>query len=355
MRRLSRRRVLGSVVGAVGTVAGCVGGPAGDADGEKNERGPPTTDRTLPEAHTTAGLEDNILSGGPGKDGIPSIDDPVFNPVDAPPSALDGDDPVFGVELNGDARAYPQSILVWHEVVNDTIGDESVAVTYCPLTGTAQGFFRGSVEFGVSGQLLNSNLVMYDRATDGYWSQVLARGVTGPHEGEYLEEFPVTWTTWDRWRSTHRDTMVLTEETGFARDYGRDPYGSYNPTDGYYADENTLFPPLTTDDSLHPKAVVIGARTEDGAVAVPKEELRERDVVEGSVGSVPYVSVYDADLDTGYVYRNPDPVEVSVRGGDIVVDGESYAPDALPLDRRLGFDAMWFAWYGFYPSTVVHP
>ena len=384
MRRTTRRYFLG-VSGATGIIglAGCIGDTNGseaesgngadddvaaddgdDREASADERmeldesgdGPPIADRTLPEDYETDELEGEALSGGPPPDGIPSIDEPEFASADDPPAQLDDGDPVFGVEMNGEAKAYPQYVLVWHEIVNDVVGGESVAVTYCPLTGTAQGFYRGDVEFGVSGQLINSNLVMFDRETESWWPQMLAWGITEPHEGDYLGEFQVVWTTWERWRETHPDTEVLTDETGFVRDYGADPYGAYNPPAGYYSNDNTLFAPLTTDDDdrFHLKDVVIGARNQDGALAVPKEALSEQGTIEGTVDDVPYATVYDPELDTGYVYRNPDDVSIEYDDGVATVDGEEFEPDSVPLEREIGYDAMWFAWYGYYPSTEVH-
>lgn len=163
------------------------------------------------------------------------------------------------------------------------------------------------------------------------------------------------WTTWDRWREQYPETVVLTEDTGHIRNYGDDPYhGGYNPLSGYYETESTLFIPLTTDDQFPTKEVIIGTRNADGAMAVPKTTLRERLIVEGAMSETPYVTVYGGTLDTGYVYQNPDDRSVEPDDGTVVVDGESYEPDSLPLEREIGFDAMWFAWYGYYPSTVVH-
>lgn len=365
MERSTRRRFVTAAGAGAVMLAGCLtdlrdAGPTGaepGGDGPSNTSagdGPPTADRSLPEEYTIEELNDSMRSGGPGKDGIPAIDDPQFTAADDPPSNLADGDPVFGVALNGEAKAYLQSIVVWHEIVNDVVGGESVAVTYCPLTGTAQGFYRGPVEFGVSGRLINTNLVMYDRGTDTWWPQMLARGITGPLTGEYLEEFQVVWTTWGHWRATHPETVVLTEETGYARDYARDPYGSYNPPKGYYAGDNTLFPPLTSDDRFDPKTVVIGARNGDGSLAVPKAALREQTIIEGQLDGTAYVTVHDPELDTGYVYRNPDERKVADARDGIEVDGEVFVPDSLPLDRQIAYDSMWMAWAGYYPSTVVH-
>ena len=376
MQRPSRRNVLGSMsLAAVTAVAGCLddgssGSPsATESASGQSERasceparpagttddGVPVADRSLPQEYGFETLLEESLDGGPGPDGIPSIDDPVFAPADDPPENLADGDPVFGVVLDGEAKAYPQYVLVWHEIGNDVVGDESVAVTYCPLTGTAQGFYRGDVTFGVSGRLINSNLVMFDRETGSWWPQMLAQGIDGDHEGDVLGEFQLTWSSWGQWRDRHPGTVVLTEETGYVRDYGSDPYGGYNPTSGYYSvdDEDTLFPPLATDDRFAPKEVVVGVRTEDGAAAVPTDRLRESGLLEWSMGDEPYVAVYDPGLEAGHVYRNPDGLELEADDGAVVVDGEGYRPDDLPLECAIGVDAMWFAWYGYYPSTEV--
>jgi len=311
----------------------------------------PTADRPLYVHYDREMLRGNVLSGGPPKDGIPSIDEPQFQPADDADLA-DGA-PVFGLVRNGVVRAYPQYILVHHEIVNDVVGGENVAVTYCPLTGTAQGFERGSVEFGVSGKLLNSNLVMYDRHGDSRWPQMLATAISGPMAGATLREFQLLWTTWGRWRRAHPDTAILTEDTGYVRRYGNDPYGEYNPPRGYYANDRTLFAPLERDDRASPKTVVIGARTEDGAIAFDKQALLDAAVQTGSIDDAAFVAVADPTLQTGYVYANPEgkPVE-SAGDGRYTVEGDTVAASNLPLDRVLAFDAMWFAWAGYYPETT---
>lgn len=370
MRPATRRAYL-SAIGTV-AIAGCLGSapaeePTAEAETDSSasdgddvattggQTGPPTADRTLPLPDTTSSLADGIVSGGVAQDGIPSIDDPQF--IDAPDAEtwLDDGEPVFGVDVHGEVKAYPQRVLVWHEVVNDVIGGENLAVTYCPLTGTAQGFERGPTEFGVSGRLLNSNLIMYDRASESYWPQMLATAVRGEHEGEVLREFPVTWTTWERWSDTHPETTVLSDETGYARDYADDPYGSYDPTAGFYADDSLIFSPYAPVDEsvLHPKEVVLGARSADGAIAVHKESLASAGVLEGAVDGVPYVAVYDPELDTGYVYRDPNDVGLTYHDGRVTVDGESHRPSGLPLERVLRYDAFWFAWAGYYPETEL--
>ena len=357
MNRLTRRTYLVSL-GAV-AVAGCIGrsdestdGSGRDADSDPDS--PPLADRELPLPDDTATLADSIVSGGVSQDGIPSIDDPQFLEAEEA-DALEAGEPVFGVEIEGGARAYPQHVLVWHEIVNDEVGGEPVAVTYCPLTGTVQGFARGETEFGVSGSLLNSNLVMYDRGSESYWPQMLATAIRGELEGEVLREFPVTWTSWERWREAHPDTTVLSDNTGYARDYEDDPYGSYDPPEGHYADDSLPFAPYSSvdEDWFHLKDVVLGARSEDGSVAVEKESLAEAGRLDGSVGDVPYVAVYDPDLETGYVYRNPEGEDVEYDDGTVTVGGDSHEPDDLPFEGVLRYDAFWFAWAGYYPDTEV--
>lgn len=220
------------------------------------------------------------MHGGPGKDGIPSVDRPRFGSAAAAERFLEDDDRVIGLYLNGQARAYPQRILVWHEIVNDSVGDHAVAVTYCPLTGTAIGFDRGGTEFGVSGKLVNSNLVMYDRATDTEYPQILAAGIDGELTGRGLEEVRLIWTTWERWKARHPDTEVLTRQTGALRNYHRDPYGSYSPLGGFYEpDSRTIFPVLSEDRSYPPKHEVLGFRDRHEAVAIEPTTLRAAGVL----------------------------------------------------------------------------
>ncbi len=305
--RVTRRRVVAGGAGLATSLAGCLGLRSGGGGGSSGNTeaattgsgrgrtatpttdatatsprasGPPTADHALPVSYEFARLGDEVRSGGPGKDGIPAVDDPRFESREAAADRLAEGDVVFGVVHDGVAKAYPQYVLVWHEIVNDRLGDQPVSVTYCPLTGTAMGFDRGGTTFGVSGRLLNSNLVMYDRATDSRWPQMLGTAISGAYEGESLNEFRLVWTTWGEWSRAHPDTLVLTEDTGFARRYGSDPYGQYNPVHGYYARESTLFPPLSSDGRRHPKDVVLGVRTASGGpAAFAKEALRERSVL----------------------------------------------------------------------------
>lgn len=313
--------------------------------------GLPTRDPTLMPLEADRYVDD-MRSGGPGKDGIPSVDEPVLWSAAEADEFLDGGDRVIGVYRNGEAKAYPQRVLVWHEIVNDDVGGESVSITYCPLTGTALGFLRGDTELGVSGRLVNSNLVMYDRATDSFWPQILGAAINGPQQGEGLEEFRVVWTTWDQWKDRYPDTRVMSTDTGYMRNYRDDPYGSYNPVGGYYEPRSDrLFPVQNEDDRYPPKQEIFGFRTADGAVAVDRGHLADSGGLVVEQGDHEYLVLHDAGLDTAWVFRGDEDVEVP--------DGVTYGrggPEHGDLDELEpvnGFEAMWFAWAAFFPETRV--
>lgn len=312
---------------------------------------------------------DDAVSGGPPKDGIPAIDKPKFTSAEEADKWLDDNDIVFGVVQNGIVKAYPQPVLVWHEIVNDEFDGKKVSVTYCPLTGTVIGFNRvlddTETTFGVSGKLINNNVIMYDRLTDSYWPQVLGAAVKGPLFGSRLEEFPVIWTTWGLWKEKYPDTLVLSKETGYIRNYNRDPYGDYNPIGGYYVREATIFSNMAEDDRFPPKTVVVGARSDGEAFAVVKDVIRQEKVINTNLGEIPIVIFYDEELDTVRFFNsliNENSVTFM-----LLEDGTIHDPSGLEwnvegLNKETGeqleqinaFDAMWFAWFAFYPNTEVY-
>ncbi|QIT56091.1 DUF3179 domain-containing protein [Aquisalimonas sp. 2447] len=311
----------------------------------------PVTDPILmplePSAYT-----DDMRSGGPGMDGIPSIDEPAFWSADRGDEYLEPEDRVIGVYRNGEARAYPQRILVWHEIVNDTIGGDNVAVTYCPLTGTALGFKRGEKELGVSGRLVNSNLIMFDRDTESFWPQILGAAINGEHEGHGLEEFRVIWTTWKQWRERHPETEVLTTDTGYVRNYRHDPYGNYNPLSGYYEPESDRIFPVQNENERYPqKHEVFGFRTSAGAVAVDTDHLADEGALTLEHGDHHYLVLHDEGLGTAWVFRGDETVAApqDVTFGPA---GPEHG-DLDDLEPVNGFEAMWFAWAAFYPDTRV--
>lgn len=193
---------------------------------------------------------------------------------------------------------------------------------------------------------------MYERDTDTWFPQVLAIGIRGPHRGQALVERPVVWTTWQRWRAAYPDTEVLSTDTGFARNYHRDPYGAYNPPSGYYEpDSSTMFPLMHDDRRFPPKSDLIGARTRDAAVAFRLGSLRAAGRLELEANGEVFTALYDKILDTGYVFRGRTDADVQIEGAgpyDVSWSGD----DALePVNT---FQAMWFAWAAFYPETAVH-
>ncbi len=313
-----------------------------------------SSDGGLPFAETPYVLGDDLAayvafmrSGGPPPDGIPSIDDPDFIP--ASQARLDPDDIVIGFAHGGQARAYPQRILVHHEIVNDRVGGLNVAVTYCPLTATAQGFKRGDTTLGVSGQLLNSNVVVFDRESGSYFSQINATGLTGQHRGQTLDEVNLIWTTWGRWLAAYPDTDVLSERTGHLRNYARDPYGSYNPIRGYYGQEGTMFPVMHRSDHHPAKEMVVGARTAERSAYFLLAELA-REGVQRTAG---FLAVYDSALDTAHIFDvSGREVRVTARGDGVYeFEGATYSAADLPLPEVVPVEAFHFAWHAFYPNS----
>ena len=337
----------------------------GDGDSVNDQNSSPTSDLIIME---TNGLKhliplDKIKAGGPPKDGIPSIDYPKFANVQESQFIRDSD-VVIGLEINGDARAYPLFILVWHEIVNDNVGGVPVAVTYCPLCYTTQVFesvINGQeVEFGTSGKLYNSNLLMYDRLTDSYWSQGLGYAVTGDLTGTVLKIIPFDVITWGDWKTLHPETVVLTTDTGHIRSYATDPYGDY------YTDPRIIFPIDNLDERMHPKEIILGF-FEDGIYKAYKQnDVEDFKVINDKIGdrSLMLVSLYpqnsrafDRNID-GHI------LDFEFVDGKILdtetksewnYDGLSiYGPlEGNQLSRMPMSPGFWFEWAAFHPETEV--
>ncbi|MEE8465674.1 MAG: DUF3179 domain-containing protein, partial [Dehalococcoidia bacterium] len=174
-----------------------------------------------------------FFSGGPSKDGIPAVDNPKFVSVDEAEEWLDDREPVQVVDINGDVRAYPLQILIWHEIVNDQVGGIPVAITFCPLCNTALVFNAALpdgrvLDFGVSGMLRFSDLVMYDRQTESWWQQATGEAIVGDLTGTMLEFIPSPIVSWADFKQAHPGRQVLSRDTGISRPYGRNPYTGYD-------------------------------------------------------------------------------------------------------------------------------
>lgn len=255
----------------------------------------------------------NLVSGGPQKDGIPSIDRPRYVEV-SQASFLTDDDLIFGVDYGGIVAAYPKKILYWHEIVNEEGDGNKMSVTYCPLTGSVIGYL--GKDLGVSGSLYNSNLVFYDRKTDSRYPQMLGVAVDGPAKGEILNSFPITVTTWKAWRTLYPHTKVLSPDSGFERDYNRNPYPGYEDL------LRVWFPIAAQSDRFPTKTVVHGIEYNGKAYAIHKEHFR----------SMGRLSIPNTDLEATY-----DPLT-----------------DTINLNKPVKhFDVYWFAWYAYHPDTEV--
>ncbi len=267
---------------------------------------------------------EEIRRGGPPRDGIPALDDPRTLP--AKESPWSDDSRVIGVEVAGQARAYPIAVLTWHELVNDRLGGRPILVSFCPLCGTAMVFDRRvngrELRFGVSGLLYRSDLLMFDRASDSLWSQISAEAVTGPQRGRRLTLLRARTTTWGAWRALHPTSTVLSRDTGHARDYAQSPYAGYEQSDRLYF-------PAPLDARYHPKTRVVGLRTADGqARAYALDEIAK---TEGVL----------RDRFAGHDVR----IEYDGTRASFRVD----APDEVEV-----IEGFWFAWMAFHPQSSVY-
>ena len=269
---------------------------------------------------------DQIVDGGPGKDGIPAILEPRFVPAGDASFLLDGDR-VLGLTLGQVAKAYPIKILNWHEIVNDSLGETPIVVTYCPLCGTGIAFdatLQGRRHtFGVSGLLYQSDLLMYDHQTESLWSQVGMHAVAGPLTGETLAPLFLEHTTWAEWRAAHPATLVLSTRTGSFRNYDDDPYL------GYGERRDLMFDTTHFDPSYHPKEWVVGVEIDGVAKAYPFSELKKAGTLVGDqVGGR----------------------AIMVRFNQKSRSASVIDADGTPLPSIMAF---WFAWYAFHPDTHV--
>jgi hypothetical protein len=235
----------------------------------------------------------DLVSGGPPPDGIPPIDDPHFAPV-SEIAWLDDDEPVLSLTVGAETRAYPLQVMTWHEIVNDTVDGVPVAVTYCPLCNSGVAFERrvkGQLfDFGTSGLLYVDNLVMYDRQTESLWPQLTGQASVGALTGTQLRSIPMGVVGWEQFRESHPDAPVLTRETGFSRDYGRNPYTGYDDPDGALA----VDPPDPTDPRLPVKERVVGITVDGESVAVRRARIADERVVPVTVAGRDLIAVHAA-------------------------------------------------------------
>jgi hypothetical protein len=284
--------------------------------------------------------KDEILAGGPPRDGIPAILKPKFETAKEA-GWLKDEDLVTGIDYGGVQKAYPLRILVWHEAVNDEIGGIPVLVSYCPLCGSTVVFRRDisgspkplppdnypisrgkTLTFGISGLLYQSDVLFYDHQTESLWSQLEMKAVTGEMIGTKFEIFPSVLATWKEWKGEHPNTLVLSRDTGFRRDYDRDPYG------GYENSPSVWFHLKHRNSRFHPKEKVFVVVSGDATKAYPLSELKKvKTPFEDKVGNQSVV----------IEFRDGSYVKVSDKSG-------------VPVKS---FVSYWFAWYTFKPDTLV--
>jgi len=337
------------------------------------------------ETEVTALIPDSALVDVLSPDSIPSIDHPRFVAPDEAARWLADREPVVSLDLGGEARAYPAQILTWHEIVNDVVGGIPVAVTYCPLCNSAVTFRRQvggrTLEFGVSGKLYKSALVMYDRQTDSLWLHFEGRAIQGPLTGTRLDLIPVQLLSFGEWRREHPAGLVLSRNTGHVRPYGENPYESYDSKEGPYAS----FFRGPVGPALHPMARVVGVAFGDTAVAYAYERLASgrtaglvRDTVAGHEIVVLWRAGTASALDQRLISNARDVgasgVFVPRAGGrrltfevenGTFVDRETGSAWTLAgravsgplagerLEPYPHLDTFWFAWWGHQPETKV--
>jgi len=325
---------------------------------------------------------EEIHSGGPPKDGIPAIDRPRFVTIEAAARWLDPREPVIVLERSGDARAYPLQILMFHEIVNDTVGGAPVTITFCPLCNASIVFDRnvaGAVlDFGTTGKLRKSDLVMYDRQTESWWQQFTGRGIVGRYSGAELRQVPSTIAAFADFRKAFPRGRVLSRETGFSRPYGRNPYRGYDRI----GDMPFLFTD-PVDPRLPAMERVLGVAAHGVVRVYPFTTLSAIRVVNDQVGSEPIamftaagmLSALDAEVirdsrripaAAAYSRRSGDRTLSFELRGERIVDRETGSEWDLfgravagtltgarlqPADSGVHFA---FAWLAFNPQSEIY-
>jgi len=325
-----------------------------------------------------------IISGGPPPDGIPPLDAPVFADVAESIDQLEPAESVVALEINGDARAYPVRVLIWHEIVNDTVGGTPVSVTYCPLCNSAVSYHRvvRGVEttFGTSGSLYASALVMYDRLTESLWTHFDGQAIVGVLAGDHLEPIASPLMSWEEFVEAYPTGKVLDwTETGFERDYGRNPYEGYDNPDT----DPFLFRGVV-DDRERAKQRVVGISLDEASVAYTMKLVAsgERSVTPATVGGNDLVILWQTGqssaLDDSRIGGGDDVGSVGVfvpvidgapvtltADGDTFVDEETASRwniagiaiggplEGSRLERVEHLDTFWFAWSTYRPGTAL--
>ena len=325
---------------------------------------------------------EDVISGGPPKDGIPAISDPTFETVAAATAWLSDRDPVIVFAEAGDVRAYPLAILIWHEIVNDVVGGKPVTVTFCPLCNASIVFdraFGGEVlDFGTTGKLRNSDLIMYDRQTESWWQQFTGQGIVGKYAGEQLDFLASQVISFADFAAEFPDGQVLARPP-VNRSYGANPYTGYDSTQRPFLFQGEI------DDRLPATERVAGVVLPGVVKAYPFTQVAAAGTINDEVAGTPLVIFHKpgtaSALDAGAISEGRDVGSVAVfdrriDGGrtlTIVADGDGVYTDeetgsvwnilgeavagelaGQRLTQILAFDHFWFAWAAFHPETALY-
>lgn len=323
-----------------------------------------------------------IIAGGPPKDGIPALTDPKLESIAQAQTWLGERAPVIVVEINGEARAYPQAVLTWHEIANDTLGGVPIAVTFCPLCNSSLVFDRrvgdAVLAFGVSGLLRNSDMVMYDRQTESWWQQFSGEGIVGVYNGTRLEVIPSQVVGFAQFAARYPEGLVVSRETGFARRYGVNPYEGYDSAPFPFLYRGEL------DKRLPAMERVLAGVFGDTAQAYPFSVLSAQRVINDTLDGQPVVAFWQAGVASALDTRTlDDGAEIGTAGlfARTLDDGRvlTFALDAagafVDKETQSTWDAFgyavagelagarlqllraaphfWFAWVAFQPNTSV--
>ncbi len=312
---------------------------------------------------------EKIVDGGPGKDGIPAIDAPKF--ISVSEVNLADDELVLGVWSDGILKAYPYNILNWHEITNDQFNDKYKSITYCPLTGTGIVFSRGNVDkstFGVSGKLFENNLIMYDRKSDSYWSQMLQESIVGNKIGTKLVAEIALETTWKTWKTMFPTTLVLSSDTGYQRDYSYYPYGNYRSSRDIFFG-SSYDSAKSPDNKFNPKELTTVVKRSDSTFAIPFSTV-SKGVVNFKDGSEQLNLFFDkaAHLSVVFTSQSQTFIKSKISNGSMglptFLDQKQNRYDFLGrvIENKTGvkdliivpsYNAFWFALVSFFPDSKI--
>ena len=311
--------------------------------------------------------KDEVYDGGPGRDGIPALDKLQFNNVENT-NYLQNSSLVIAINIDNEIRVYPHAILDWHEIINDAIGNNKFAITYCPLTGSGIGWNRiidgEATTFGVSGLLYNTNLIPYDRKTGSNWSQMKLQSVNGPLISKFVSVVPIVETSWATIKSAFPNAKVVSTNTGYSRNYEQYPYGDYRTNNS-----SLLFPVDHKDNRVLAKNRVLGIFdgektkayqivdfSSPGEILIDKFNSK-RFLVYGNIAKNIIVAFDISNLDSTVTFKilDSDLPWIFKDSGNIKYNLFGISANSnIKLKPAKSFISYWFAWAAFYPNTDLY-